>query len=73
MLIHINLSLHVCSILMLIPFLYSVFCQVLVIVNSLIGSVYAHFTVDATAVPLIWTTHQSQAKYLNVLRAVHVV
>ena len=47
--------------------------MVIVFVNAPIGLVYACFTVDVIAVPLFWTIHESQAKYFDILRVMHVV
>ena len=58
---------------MLNSFLCLVFWWVLVFVNSPIGPVYTHFTADVITVPLILETHESQAKYLNVLRVMLVL
>ena len=62
-----------CSILTLNPFLCLVFWLVLVFINSSSGPVYAHFVGDVIAVPLISDNTWSQAKYFDILRAMHVI
>ena len=58
---------------MLNPFLCLVFWLVLVFVNAPIGLVYACFAADIIAVHYFWTIHESQAKYFDILREIHVV
>ena len=56
------------SLLMLNPFLCLVFWLVLVFVNSSIGPVYAHLTVDVIAVPLILDNTQKPSQMLECIK-----